>query len=655
MPFVNMRYPILLFICCLFAVCVSYGQVCTGSFGDPIKNIDFGSGSAAFGPALGTDASGKQITTYPYVAGFPQDGQYTITNNTSNLNHSTWWSTSNHTPVSGGYMMVVNASNNPGIFYTETVDNLCPGTTYEFAAWVMNLATSPVPSKPNITFQISNAAGTILQSYNTQTILESGSAVWQQYAMQFTTPSGNGVVTLTMINNGPGGNGNDIALDDITFRPCGPVLTPVFQGSNNTAQNTCVSNTAQTFTMSVSDAGTSYTNPKYQWEVNKNDGMGWGIISGEITKTYTATIPANTTPGTYQYRMASADGNNINYTTCRVYSPPLTLTINALPVVNPPPTAPVCEGQTLSITLTGSDPNNTYTWARPDGTTYPPSPNLVINNAQLSDAGTYTVTVKNAAGCTVTASTKVTVGAKVTATVSSDVSICENGNGTQLSASGGTAYLWSPAAGLNNPNIANPTANPTKPTVYTVTVSNSSGCSATAQVTVNVTNKPIVKAGGDQKMTEGQSITLDGYVDANATSYHWTPATGLSDPNVLHPTARPTEDITYTLVATTGNPCNFLVSDDVFIRVYKKVVVPNTFTPNGDGINDTWNIIALETYPESHTQVFNRLGRLVYQSQGYSKQWDGTTNGNLLPEGTYYYKIDLKPGTVLSGWVVIVR
>jgi gliding motility-associated-like protein len=85
------------------------------------------------------------------------------------------------------------------------------------------------------------------------------------------------------------------------------------------------------------------------------------------------------------------------------------------------------------------------------------------------------------------------------------------------------------------------------------------------------------------------------------------------------------------------------------------VVVPNTFTPNNDGINDTWNIEALETYPLSITQVFNRYGTLIFQSIGYGKPWDGRQNGKPVPEGTYYYKIDLKNGQIFSGWLAILR
>lgn len=97
-------------------------------------------------------------------------------------------------------------------------------------------------------------------------------------------------------------------------------------------------------------------------------------------------------------------------------------------------------------------------------------------------------------------------------------------------------------------------------------------------------------------------------------------------------------------------------SNAITILILTPLVVPNTFTPNGDGINDSWDLRALLAYPGSTVQVFNRYGALVYQSVGYTSGWDGTTNGKQLPVGTYYYIIDLKNGKQpLAGSVTIIR
>jgi gliding motility-associated-like protein len=84
--------------------------------------------------------------------------------------------------------------------------------------------------------------------------------------------------------------------------------------------------------------------------------------------------------------------------------------------------------------------------------------------------------------------------------------------------------------------------------------------------------------------------------------------------------------------------------------------IPNTFTPNGDGINDTWDIKYLDYYPKSTVIIFDRWGQKVFSSIGYPIPWDGTYKGTALSSGTYYYIIDRKNGqSVVSGWLAIVR
>lgn len=86
------------------------------------------------------------------------------------------------------------------------------------------------------------------------------------------------------------------------------------------------------------------------------------------------------------------------------------------------------------------------------------------------------------------------------------------------------------------------------------------------------------------------------------------------------------------------------------------LVFPNTFTPNGDGINDTWNLTDLATFPSCSVNIFNRYGQRVFTSVGYGIPWDGTYKGANVPTGAYYYVIDLKnKSKVLSGSVTVIR
>ncbi len=86
------------------------------------------------------------------------------------------------------------------------------------------------------------------------------------------------------------------------------------------------------------------------------------------------------------------------------------------------------------------------------------------------------------------------------------------------------------------------------------------------------------------------------------------------------------------------------------------VVIPNAFTPNGDGINDNWDIQNINAYANCSVQIFSRWGQKVFSSVGYGTPWDGTYKGSALPSGTYYYVINLEDGSKeLSGYVAVIR
>jgi gliding motility-associated-like protein len=92
------------------------------------------------------------------------------------------------------------------------------------------------------------------------------------------------------------------------------------------------------------------------------------------------------------------------------------------------------------------------------------------------------------------------------------------------------------------------------------------------------------------------------------------------------------------------------------VTVISAIVIPNTFTPNGDGVNDIWDIKFLNSYANCSVDVFSRYGKKIYSSIGYGIPWNGTYRGEALPAGTYYYIINLKNGMEpLSGFVAIIR
>ncbi|MEO6541553.1 MAG: PKD domain-containing protein, partial [Ferruginibacter sp.] len=185
---------------------------------------------------------------------------------------------------------------------------------------------------------------------------------------------------------------------------------------------------------------------------------------------------------------------------------------------------------------------------------------------------------------------------------------------------------------------------------------NSHGCKSnlvTKQVAVYP--YPTVNAGPDRRMLEGTTITIEASATGTNVQYVWTPSQYLNDPSLLKPKCvEPKFDILYTLAVTAPGGCT--TTDQMFIDVLKIPRIPNTFSPNNDGINDLWEIQYLDEYNDNHIQVFTRAGQMVFESRGRYKAWDGMYKGKPLPVDTYYYIIEPGSGRdPVTGFVTIIK
>lgn len=214
-----------------------------------------------------------------------------------------------------------------------------------------------------------------------------------------------------------------------------------------------------------------------------------------------------------------------------------------------------------------------------------------------------------------------------------------------------TSYLGKGISGGVNFNPA--TAGKGTHEILFVSTTNA-GCTDTVKGEIVVNESPKVSAGADKTVLDGTSITLDASSSNVGTIYRWAPPEGLDNVSVLRPSASPRRDIVYFLTVETNKGCS--ASDSVFVRYLPQLKIPNTFTPNGDGYNDKWDIRGLELYVGCAVEVYNTTGTLLFRSSGYGQPWDGTSNGKALPAGTYYYVIDPKNGRPkVAGYVTILR
>lgn len=177
---------------------------------------------------------------------------------------------------------------------------------------------------------------------------------------------------------------------------------------------------------------------------------------------------------------------------------------------------------------------------------------------------------------------------------------------------------------------------------------------ATDTVRINFIPPPTVAAEKIRYVLRDRTITLHPKVSSDSVTYLWTPNINMEDNTVKNPVVTGVDDITYKLTVTDSRGC--VSSDTTMVKVAPKLVVPNTFTPNNDGINDFWNITGLIAYTDAVVDIYTRYGQKIYHSIGYDKPWDGVFGGKQLPTGVYYYVIDTKLfNQVLSGSITLLR
>jgi gliding motility-associated-like protein len=301
----------------------------------------------------------------------------------------------------------------------------------------------------------------------------------------------------------------------------------------------------------------------------------------------------------------------------------VSVTVNPLPVVNISGNMNICEGEITTLTATGG---GNYLWSSGD----------VTASAIVSPASTtsYTVTVTSAANCSATSSATVVVNPLPVADAGQDLSICI-GDSVTLNATSpsGTIFTWSPATGLSNPNVSNPVATPLTTTTYAVIISNGL-CSDTDSVTITVNPYPIANACCAATIHIGESASLNGF---GGGTYVWSPAGSVSCPTCQSTEASPLTTTTFLLTVTGPGGC--ISTDTVTVTVDAvcgEVFVANVFSPNGDNVNDVLHVLGNCISILDFT-VYDRWGKIIFETTDKKIGWDGTYNGSEVNEGVYMY------------------
>ena len=269
-----------------------------------------------------------------------------------------------------------------------------------------------------------------------------------------------------------------------------------------------------------------------------------------------------------------------------------------------------------------------------DGLQYSWSPTAGLSNSKIKNpkaapgAASTTYRLTSTIGkCSKTADITIRTVPYPAANAGLDSAICF-GRNAQLFASGGSSYSWTPSFFLSATNIPNPIVrNPAFSVQYVVRVTDTLGCPKPATDTVNINVVKLVANAGprDTSIVRGQPLQLQG---TGGEFYLWTPSTYLSNPNISNPISTPTDSIEYVLSVRNAVGCT--ATDTINVRVFflePGLYVPTAFTPNGDGINNTFKPIALGIRSLDNFVIYNRFGELVFQTKQIGNGWDGKYKG----------------------------
>lgn len=539
----------------------------------------------------------------------------------------------------------ITVTNPTGTGFTYSMD----GTTFQASNTFNNLTPN------NYTVTVKNSNGCISSPINVTINAVPNTPSIPTFTITQPTcvvPVGNITVTA------PTGAGFTYSIDGTTFQTSTIFNNLLPNNYTLTVKNTAGCINSATFNIQASSTGTAPTFTITQPSCTSTtvvltfiSPIGSNFNYSINGTTFQASpIFTNVTAGTYTLVVKDMNTN------CLLSAGTRTININS--TQPPPPTATTniqyCRNvAATALTATGSNLLWYTSLTATVGSTTAPTPNT-------NTVGTTTYYVSQTINNCESNRTEITVIVNPlpitpTVTPSGTVLICNN-QPTTLSTTSTSVLQWFKdgvvLSGQNSNTLSvNQSGN------YTVQASNNIGCKSTSTV-VSVANvaSPNIVIGSDKIVKATDSVQLTPTVSGgNLFTYNWSPATYLSNSHIINPwVVKPQINMTYKLVVTNNNGCKD--SSTIKVQVLKDLFIPNAFSPNGDGINETWDISGLNLYPTCVVEIFNRNGQIVHRSIGYSRPWDGTKNGKPLPIGVYYYVIDTKQNNKIhTGWISILR
>lgn len=302
----------------------------------------------------------------------------------------------------------------------------------------------------------------------------------------------------------------------------------------------------------------------------------------------------------------------------------------------------ICKGNSTTLNVTGAQ---NYQWDA--------SPSLSCTNCNnpiaSPDTSTYYYVMGTSAkGCQSKDSILINVKQpfQISLSKTSD-SLCL-GSSVQLGASGAELFTWSPSAGLSSTMGSTVTATPQSTTVYQVIGSDSQNCfKDTGYIPITVFPIPTVSAGGDSTINVGNQISIIPTISNDVSNVIWSPTTGIISYNYPGIIVQPKQTTQYKVEVENQGGCQ--ASDQIVIYVIcndANIFVPNTFSPNGDGMNDRFYPRGTGVFTIKSFKIFNRWGQQIFHNANFNANdsnagWDGTINGQSVTPDVFVYVMEV--------------
>ncbi len=516
----------------------------------------------------------------------------------------------------GGMVYVANLSA-PYVSVINTASNTLV-TNIPMAAVSVDIAISPDGKFVYVSNDGSPGAVAVI-STATNTVISTVAVDSQPYGLAV-TPDGSMVyaanysgddvsVINTATNNVVATIAVGLSPTGVTVSPDGKLVYVAVENTNSVAVISTATNTVvSTIAVGVQPFGISITADGSKLYVANSTSHNVSVVN-TATNTVITTIPVGMGPLGLQ-----SVGNFITGGGCS--GVPVTFTITVNPT--PPP----------AITATGAPaPLNTIYGTASTSTVFTVSGTTITSGISITPPQGFEVSSNG-----VTYSNIVTIGAPAATGYNISPANVYIRLKSTTPAGNYTGNIVLSSTGAANVNVEMPVSTVT-PAPLTVTAEDKSKNYEEINPVLTVTYSGFVNNDGPAQLTTQPAITTTAVTSSPVGQYPIT-VNGAESPNYT---------FTY-------------ISGVLTVNLPQMITVPNAFTPNGDGVNDTWDIKFIDSYPNCKVDVYNRWGENVYSSIGYGIPWEGTYKGAVLPSGTYYYVINLKNGfKVLSGFVAIIR